>query len=165
MGRRPPFWITPAKGDPDPFSIIPANNALVVLGQQSVVCLDHTPRLFSTNSLPYNYEFDAPPPVEWVKFLKSQWGDDPESMRKLQKWFGLILTPETKYQKILLLIGPTRSGRSTIKDVMTKLIGARNVVATSPVAMADRFGLENFVGKTMAIMGDARTATPTTRLF
>ena len=40
---------------------------------------------------------------------------------------------------------------------MTKMIGPRNVAATSAAALSDRFGLEPMVGKTLAIMGDART--------
>jgi putative DNA primase/helicase len=153
----PPFWVRPEPGDDDPLSLIPARNGLVKLGRRSVVKLAHTPRLFSTYSLPYDYDHDAPEPVEWLRFLRCQWGNDPESIRELQKWFGLVLSPDISHQKILLLFGPPRSGRSTIRDLMTKLIGPRNVVTTSPAAMSDRFGLENFPGKTLAVMGDART--------
>jgi putative DNA primase/helicase len=156
-GASPPFWIARERGDPEPLLIMPTKNELVTLGRQTVVTLAHTPRFFSTYSLPYDYRPDAPEPVAWLAFLRSQWRDDPESIRELQKWFGLCLTHEIKHQKILLMIGPTRSGRSTIREILTKMIGPRNVVSTSPMAMADRFGLENFVGKSLAIMGDART--------
>jgi putative DNA primase/helicase len=143
--------------DGSPIKPNPARNGLVMLGVNVVVNLGHTPRYFSTYALPYDYQPDAGEPVEWRRFLESQWGDDAQSVRELQKWFGLILTLETKYQKMLLLIGPPRSGRSTIKDVMTKLIGPRNMAATSAVALSDRFGLEPLIGKSLAVMGDART--------
>ena len=56
-----------------------------------------------------------------------------------------------------MLIGSPGSGRSTIKDVLSAVVGRRNVVSTSAIALADRFGLEPFMGKTLAILGDART--------
>lgn len=153
-----PFWIDPRPGDPDPMTLLPAANGLVDLDAAGGPTLrPHTPRLFSTHALPYRYRPNAPPPVQWLRFLGDQWGDDPESMRELQKWFGYIITPEIDHQKILLLIGPPRSGRSTIKDVMTAIVGRRNVASSSPVALANEFGLEPLLGRTLAILGDVRT--------
>jgi putative DNA primase/helicase len=155
--RVPPFWVSPRPGDPDPADLLPARNGLVDLGGDTPALRPHTPRLFSTSSLPYDYRPDAPPPARWLGFLDCQWRDDPDSVTELQKWFGLILAPETKHQKMLVLIGPSRSGRSTIREVMTELVGPDNVAATSPLSLASNFGLEPLVGKTLGIMGDART--------
>jgi putative DNA primase/helicase len=154
----PPFWIGPRPGDPDPAGIVPVSNGLVVLDAVGGPALrPHSPRLFSTHALPYPYERDAREPTAWLKFLDDLWGDDPASVRELQKWFGYALTPDIDQQKILLLVGSPGSGRSTIKDILSAVVGRRNVVSTSAVALADRFGLEPFMGKTLAILGDART--------
>ena len=151
-----PFWIGPREGDPDPTQVMPANG-LVDLAEDRPALRPHTPRFFSTSALPYLFDPHAPPPATWERFLAEVWPEDPDSVRELQKWFGYILTPDIDHQKILLLIGPPRSGRSTIKEVMSAVVGRRNVASTSAVALADRFGLEPFQGKTLAILGDART--------
>ena len=51
-----------------------------------------TPRLFSTISLPVNFEPTAAPPLQWLAFLKSVWPNDQESIDTLQEVFGLLLT-------------------------------------------------------------------------
>ena len=40
---------------------------------------------------------------------------------------------------------------------MSAVVGRHNVASTSAVALADRFGLENIVGKTLVVLGDTRT--------
>ncbi len=152
-----PFWIEDRPGDPPPAGIVAAANGLVVLDADGGTALrPHTPRFFSTFALPYRHEPAAPRPSAWLNFLDDLWGDDPASARELQKWFGYALTPDVSHQKILLLIGSPGSGRSTIKDVLSAVVGRRNVASTSAVALADRFGLEPIMGKTLAILGDAR---------
>jgi putative DNA primase/helicase len=152
-----PFWIKARPGDPPPAAIVAAANGLVVLDADGGPALGpHTPRFFSTFALPYRYDPGAPGPSAWLKFLGELWPDDPASVRELQKWFGYALTPDVSHQKILLLIGSPGSGRSTIKDVLSGVVGRRNVASTSAVALADRFGLEPIMGKTLAILGDAR---------
>ena len=64
----------------------------------------HSPRLFSTFALPYQYDPAAAKPTAWNKFLSDLWEKDPTSIRELQKWFGYILTPDIDHQKFLLLI-------------------------------------------------------------
>ena len=154
----PPFWIEGRPGDAAPVALMPAANGLVDLDARGGPTLRaHTPRLFTTHALPYQYRADTPPPTAWLRFLDDVLGGDSPATRELQKWFGYALTPETKHQKILLLIGSPGSGRSTIKNVLTQVIGPRNVASTSAVALADRFGLEPLIGKTLAVLGDART--------
>jgi P4 family phage/plasmid primase-like protien len=153
----PPFWIKSRPDDPPPAGIVAAANGLVVLDADGGPALrPHTPRFFSTFALPYQYDPGAPEPSVWLKFLDDLWAGDPASVRELRKWFGYALTPDVSHQKILLLIGSPGSGRSTIKDVLSGVVGRRNVASTSAVALADRFGLEPIMGKTLAILGDAR---------
>src|SRR5262245_30303787 len=41
--------------------------------------------------------------------------------------FGLMLTGDTRFQKVFMLIGPKRSGKGTIARVLTELLGKDNV--------------------------------------
>jgi len=73
-----------------------------------------TPRLFATNALDFDFDPNAQQPLRWLRFLQQLWPDDPESIDLLQEWFGYSLTADTSQQKILMIIGPRRSGKGTI---------------------------------------------------
>ena len=74
----------------------------------------------------------------------------------LQQWFGYVLVPNTTLQKILMLIGPPRSGKGTIGRMLTALIGADAVAGPSLASLASHFGAASLIGKLAAIVPDAR---------
>jgi putative DNA primase/helicase len=119
-------------------------------------CLPATPRYFTTAALDYDFDFQAPQPVAWLSFLGQLWTDDPQSIDALQEWFGYFLTADTRQQKILLLVGPKRSGKGTIARVVTALIGKANVAGPTLASLATNFGLWPLIGKSLAIISDAR---------
>lgn len=59
---------------------------------------------------------------------------------------------------MLLLVGPRRSGKGTIGRILTGLIGAANVVGPTTSSLAGPFGLQPLIGKSLAIVSDARFA-------
>lgn len=95
-------------------------------------------------------------PARWLEFLSELWADDDESISTLQEWFGNCLTLDTSAQKMLVLIGPKRSGKGTIARVLRQLIGPANVAGPALAAFAQQFGLWPLVGKPLAIIHDAR---------
>jgi len=116
-----------------------------------------TPRFFSTSALDFDFRFsDAPSPENWYRFLGQLWPDDPQSVATLQEWFGYCLTPDTRQQKIALLVGPKRSGKGTIARVLTALLGQANVCAPTLASFGTNFGLAPLIGKRAAIIADAR---------
>lgn len=117
-----------------------------------------TPELFTVNALDFNYSPHAASPTKWLEFLKALFGDDTESVELLQEWFGYNLTADTSQQKILLIVGPRRSGKGTIARVLTNLVGKGNVVGPTVSSLAGNFGLQQLLGKSVAIVSDARFA-------
>lgn len=115
-----------------------------------------TPRYFTTSALGTAYDAKAPLPSVWLYFLKQLWPNDPESIELLRQWFGYLLTLDTRQQKILLLLGPKRSGKGTIARVLTALLGAASVASPTLASLAMNFGLWPLIGKSAAIIGDAR---------
>lgn len=113
------------------------------------------PRLFNTSALPFPFDPTAPDPIEWLRFLDQVWPGDPQSIALLQEWFGYCLTPDTRQQKILLVVGPGRSGKGTVARVLTRLVGSSNTAAPTLGSLAERFGLWPLVGKSLAVVGDA----------
>jgi len=153
-----PAWI----GGNEPFpasEVLAARNALVHL--PSLVAgkpcsIPPTPQFFSAHALDYSFEPKAPSPEEWLRFLAELWLDDPQSIGTLQEWMGYLLTQDTSQQKIGLLIGPKRSGKGTIARIIRGLIGAANVANPTLSGLGMNFGLAPLLGKSVAIIADAR---------
>ena len=101
----PPFWRKPEERDPEPTNVMPAANGLVDLGSDPPEVRPLTPRFFSTYVLPYGYDpCDAPGLTYGSVFLRDQWADDQESMDTLHEVMGYLLTPDTRYHKMFLLM-------------------------------------------------------------
>lgn len=149
-----PAWIDRRAGDPDPRAVIPVRNGLVHVDTGQL--LEPTPRLFVPYALPFDYTPDAAPPLAWFAFLASLWRDDRESIDALQEWLGYLLTADTSLQKALMIVGPRRSGKGTIGRVVVQLLGERNVASPTLASLGNNFGLEPLIGKTAALMSDAR---------
>ena len=114
-----------------------------------------TPNWFSTSQLPFSYDSTAKC-EKWQTFLDDVFKSDEESIDLLQKWFGYLLTPDNSKNKILFVIGEPRSGKGTIIRVLRSLLGEGNVATPTLTELGTQFGLENMVGKTSAILTDAR---------
>lgn len=149
-----PQWTMPEEGDPPIEDVVACTNG--ILNLRTLALTPSTPRLFSTTAIGAPWLPDAPEPTAWLAFLRSLWGDDRESILALQQLFGYLLTTDTSQQKIFALIGPPRSGKGTIARVLKALLGDDAVVNPTLQSLERPFGLAPLVGKTAAIIGDAR---------
>lgn len=155
-----PTWLGGGQGQPCPAEdILACRNGLVslpdVAGGRGRLC-PHTPRFFSGNVLPYDFNPAAPRPAEWLAFLERLWPDDPQVVEALQAWFGCCLTTDTRQQKILMVVGPRRSGKGTIARVLRQLVGEANVCGPTLAGLGTNFGLQPLLGKSVAVISDAR---------
>jgi putative DNA primase/helicase len=132
-----------------------------LLATNNTYRIPSTPAFFGSNAIDYEFDPDAPRPKRWLEFLKQLFGDDKESIELLQQWFGYCLTGDTSQQKILMLIGPPRSGKGTIANVLQSLIGESNCCAPTLTSLSRDFGLQELLGKTLAVFGDARLSERT----
>ncbi|MHB1157672.1 MAG: phage/plasmid primase, P4 family [Phycisphaerales bacterium] len=150
----PPAWIDSQPGDSDPSQLVAMRNGLYDL-PTGKLC-PHTPRLLNRNALDFDFDPDATMPGNWLHFLSQLWPTDDEAVRALRQWFGYCLTSDTRQQKILLLIGPKRSGKGTIARILSALVGKANVSAPTLAGMSVNFGLAPLIDKSLAIISDAR---------
>ncbi len=118
--------------------------------------LSATPRFFTTSALEFDPDPAAAPPNSWHEFLHQLFDGDLEALELLQEWFGYCLTGDTSQQKMMLIVGPKRSGKGTIARVLTRLIGTGNVCGPTTSSLAGTFGLQPLIGKTLALVSDAR---------
>jgi putative DNA primase/helicase len=149
----PPSWLEPGV-DIDPANIIACANSLLDVKSRKLVL--HNPTFFNLNALDFAYDPAAPPPKEWLTFLRTVWCDDTEAIETLQDLFGLCLTPETRHQKLFMLVGPKRCGKGTIGRILRALIGHANCCSPTLAGLGTNFGLEPLIGKRLAIISDAR---------
>lgn len=149
-----PAWLDGETSRPPASELLPCRS--MVLHLPTMARIEPTPQLFVTNALDYDYEPNAPPPPRWHQFLNEVLPEDPESIRLLQTWCGYTLTGETRLQKMLMLVGAKRSGKGTVARVLTRLIGTPNVCGPSTSSLAGPFGLQTLIGKSLAIISDAR---------
>lgn len=119
------------------------------------ILLPHNSKWFSTSSLPYDFDPNANCQA-WIEFLNDVFNGDEESIRTLQQWFGLMLTPITSYQKMLFVIGQPRSGKGTIMRTMIDMLGRSSVASPSLNEFAGQFALHGLLDKTVVVIPDAR---------
>ena len=69
---------------------------------------------------------------------------------------GYLLLPDTSLQKMFMFIGPKRSGKGTIARAIRGVVGDQNCCAPVLGSLQGEFGLQPLLGKTVAIVADAR---------
>jgi putative DNA primase/helicase len=158
-----PTWIQSQADDWPTSEIVVFNNGILHLPSYVEGSEDAfrpaTPRLFTTWALPFDFSPTAAFPEEWHKFLLSLWPEDHESIQLLQEWFGYVITPSLDQQKILVAIGPPRSGKGTIMRLQAELVGSHNTAGPTLAGLATQFGLEGLLNKSVAVIADARISS------
>jgi putative DNA primase/helicase len=127
-----------------------------LLDVTSRTLLDHSPRFFNATSVPFAYDRQARPPRRWLIFLGELWPNDGASISALQEWFGYTISGRLDQHKILLLVGPTRAGKGVTARILGALVGTENVAGPTLSSLNGDFGLAPLLGKTLAIVSDAR---------
>ena len=151
----PPCWLGDPRPRLNPLDILAGPTGLLHIPTRTLH--QASPEFFTVNGVTFGYNAAQPPaPREWLAFLKTLWPDDEESINTLQEIFGYALTPDTRFQKIFLLVGPPRSGKGVTARVLRCLIGERNTCSPTLAAFGRDFGKHVLINKTLAIVSDAR---------
>lgn len=154
-----PCWLHGADSLPAPAEFVVVSNGLLHLPSGDLY--PPTAAFFGFNATGIAYDEEAPEPKAWLAFLdtifaRDEGGVDHEAIEALQDWFGYSLLPDTSQQKIMLLVGPPRSGKGTVMSILKEVVGRNNVVAPTLDGLGAMFGLEALIDKTLAVIGDAR---------
>jgi putative DNA primase/helicase len=146
----PPCWLDGREKE----DVVAFRNGL--LRSKDRALLPPDPLFYNHTSLPFDYDPSAPEPAEWLKFLASLWPEDKGEAALLQEVFGYLVSGDTRMQKIFMMVGPKRSGKGTIGRVLRQMLGPRNVAGPTLESMGEVFGRECLIGKTLALIADAR---------
>jgi putative DNA primase/helicase len=134
--------------------LVATGNGLLDVGARRL--LEHTPAFWNATSVPFAYDPVAALPRRWLVFLGELWENDAQSVAALQEWFGYVISGRLDLHKILLLIGPTRAGKGVTTKILGALVGTENVAGPTLSSLNGDFGLAPLLGKTLAVVSDAR---------
>lgn len=126
---------------------VPVKNGILKIQEQELRDIERTDYL--TSKIPVEYDLQEAAPEKFLGFLEDVTRNQ-EDMKKLQEFIGYCLMTETaKYEKALMILGPTDSGKSVFLDVVRELIGPENIAQQSLQDLTNgrKWGLANLVGK------------------
>lgn len=129
-----------------------------LLDLETLTLSEHTPTFFNTGSFDYGYDPTAKCP-EWETFLDDIFEHDPKGALLLQEYTGYLLSGRMEMQKALLVVGPPRAGKGIISRTLQQLIGKRNSTSPSLTTLSSEFGLSTLIGRSLAVIEDARGST------
>jgi putative DNA primase/helicase len=153
-----PVWLSDRNNKPDPRNLIALDNAILDL--ETGATLPHSSDFFATTALPFAYDAKAECP-NWERFVGELFPNE-QTRREFQKAVGYMLSSDRSQQKVFLVLGPKRSGKSTIMRVMVSLLGRENTVSPDLNELKENFGKEQIIGKKAAFFPDERLLGDTT---
>ncbi len=143
-----------------PSGLVCVENGVINISSPSDLTLrTHSPEDEFRSRLLIGFDPDADCPT-WKDCL-DQWVSDGDDRQKLQEFVGYCLHHwDQPFQKALLLVGPTGSGKSTFLNVVNELLGHENVANQSLQALANqRFAKAELYEKFANIYNDLDAAS------
>lgn len=143
-------------GRDGPAHLVPARDGL--LDPHTGELHPRSQHYFSLLHLDAKVGSDVGEPVEWYRFLDSLWPQADGSRELLQEWLGYVIAGDTRRHKGLLMIGPVRSGKGTLINVASALVGGegRGMKPVSMTSFSQDFGLQGLESASLLALGDLR---------
>lgn len=148
---RPFDWIDRSGEAPRPQDLVLFNNGLLDLGSDRLLPLDGS--YFATAVPEFAYDPDAACP-QWLKWIGERL--DKAFHPTLQEFFGYAMVPDTTVHRFVTFTGPPRSGKSTSKNVLERLVGRAHIAQKQLSDLGKEFGLQDAIDKRLIVIPDAR---------
>lgn len=115
---------------------------------------EHSPKYLSISQIPHNYI----PGLDITKstfyeFIKSRIPDN-DNKRMLFEFMGYCMTKDVTFQKFMILYGLGESGKSTIINFTTDMVGRENTCSIPLQQLSDRFTTASLLLKILNTCGD-----------
>lgn len=125
------------------------------MGLVDTTLLPHDRKYRSLAILDYDFNPNAECP-RWLRFLDEVFEGDPELIRLLQQFMGYCIVWDYRFQKMLMMVGKSRSGKGTIvNNIIPAIVGRESFAATSLSSLAGDHGLAALLYAKVAAIGDA----------
>jgi P4 family phage/plasmid primase-like protien len=133
--------------------VVPFANGL--LRVDDLTLLEHTPDYFNIDYIRCSYDPDAEL-VTGNKFLDDLTDSDPEAIAALMEFVGTRLVGDDRYQKMLIVVGPSGSGKGTFDRLLSKMLGRKHAGVRMDDYRNNGFPIEPLLGKTLVTFSDQR---------
>ena len=114
---------------------------------------DHTPDIFTTNLLPYEYDPDARCP-RFEQFLSEIFPDDQSKITFIKQAIGYIFHKSIPTPAMFFLIGKGNNGKSVFLDVLEGIVGSENRCTISLRDLSNEYYILNLCGKMVNISSE-----------
>lgn len=131
-------------------------NGMLELENQPPRMMSFHPDYHSRNICPIAFDPEAECPRFINELLRTALNEDDISL--LQRWAGSVLLGKNPAQRVLLLVGTAGGGKSTLIEVIEKVIGEQNVAQLRTKHLNKQFELFRFLGKTLLAGKDVNAA-------
>jgi P4 family phage/plasmid primase-like protien len=135
-------------------AVVHLANGMMDLQKEIPRLMSYHPDYLSRNICPIAFDPEAECPRFINELLRSALDD--EDIHLLQKWSGSVLLGHNPAQRLLLLIGTAGGGKSTLIEVIEKVIGEQNVAQLRTKHLDKQFELFKFLGKTLLTGKDVK---------
>lgn len=125
--------------------IVHVGNGMLHLNTPTPELRPFAPEYRSRNVAPVAYDPAAKCPRFERELLASAL--DPADVSLVQRHFGACLLGGNLAQKLLILTGTAGGGKSTLLEILEKILGLENVGQLRTEHLAERFEIARFVGK------------------
>ncbi len=153
----PPCWTRGMDG-PKPENLICFKNGVLDVEEfidGKVTLYEPHPDLFALTSCPYDFKEGAGSTFV-DDFLLDTYGGNKDCVDLVWEWNGYLLVPDMSFEKMMLLYGDPRSGKGTILEMMSNVVGVDQCCAVTLSGIVESFGLEPLLGKMVCTLGDVR---------
>jgi len=135
--------------------VIPCANGLLNIATRTLEPL--TPDFFNRYVLTCPYDANASS-APWDRYTHENLADDAETISALQEWGGYVVSGRKDYQRFLLMVGQSRSGKGTYIEVLNAFLPSESHIGFKATDyLRDRFSDSNMIGKTLITVSDSRS--------
>jgi putative DNA primase/helicase len=115
--------------------------------------INHTPTIFTTNLLPYDYDPEAQCP-RFIQFLDEVFLGDQDKISFLQEAVGYAFHKSIPIPTLFFLIGEGSNGKSVFINTLTHLFGERNTSTISLASLGNEYYILGLFGKMINISSE-----------
>lgn len=137
--------------------LINSTNGMIKISEEEIELIPHSPEYYSTCCLGTSYIEDSDCPI-WLSFLSETFEHyGPEKNKAillLREIMGYMLIPGNKYQKLFYFYGKSRSGKSVIGHIISKLLGDENVSSIPFESLNDEQKIAELSSKLLNLSGE-----------
>jgi P4 family phage/plasmid primase-like protien len=128
-------------------TLIHCGNGMLDLGCEPSELRTFHPDYRSRNASPFSFDPEAECPEFINGLLKPALDDDDIDL--LQTWAGGVLLGKNPAQRLMIIMGTPGGGKSTMVEILEKVIGEQNVAQIRTEHLGKQFEMYKFLGKTL----------------